>query len=335
MPSTKVQFQLRKLLKEEGTKGWNLARKELQTQKTSSRRLREALDYIAELPDFFRPALVSLCSKAVGGKQRGTLPCSACLVLFGKSIGIHDDIIDDTKKRKKRLTAYGKFGKEIALVLSDVLAFEGFTLFRKNLEIGIPTQRISAILGTIEKVWFEQAEGEIFEVESRKRLVVSPEQCLAKIAKRASEFEAIARIGAILGGGTEAEIETLGKYGRMIGTASLLRDELIDMLEFHVLKDRIVKESLPLPIIYALEKPEARAQLLRFVNKDPLTVGDLRKISRVSDEEGGLSLVADHINSVVNKAGLHACGFDEEKKFVLIANSLRIVQADWRELVQP
>ena len=335
MASMKVQIQVRKLLEEEGTKGWNLARKELQIQKTSSKRLGEALDYIAELPDFFRPALVSLCCKAVGGKQQDTLPSSAALVLFGKSIGIHDDIIDNTKKRKERLTPYGKFGREIALVLSDVLAFKGFTLFRKDFEIGIPTQRMAAILGTIEKVWFEQAEGEVFEVESRKCSVVSPDQCLAKITKRASESEAITRIGAIIGGGTEAEIETLGKYGRMIGTASLLRDELIDMLEFDALKDRIVKESLPLPIIYVLEKQEVRNQLLHLMDKEALTVSDLRKISKLSDDAGGLSFVADHISRMVKKASLYTHGFDEEGKLELIANSLRIVHTDWKDLIQP
>lgn len=324
MTASKVQSQVHKLLEEEGTEGWNLAKKELQTQKTSSKCLREALDYITELPDFFRPALVSLCSKAVGGNQQDTLPCSASLILFGKAIGIHDDIIDSTKKRKKRLTTYGKFGKEISLVVSDVLTFKGFTIFKKNLQIGIPTQRTSAILRTIEKIWFEQAEGEIFELESGKCSLISPQRCLEKIRKRASESEAITRIGAIIGGGTETEIANLGQYGRMVGTASLLRDELIDMLEFDVLKNRILNESLPLPMIYALENANVRTKIERIImNRHEWKLRDLRMISKVVEKAGGLSRVADHITIMVNKADAHTARFHGEK-LRLIANSLLI-----------
>lgn len=333
MTATKLQHQVHELLEQEGTKGWNLARKELQTQKTSSKCLGEGLNYLAELPDYFRPALVSLCSKAVGGRQQNTLPCGASLILFGKSLGIHDDIIDDTRKRKKRLTAYGKFGKEIALILSDVLAFKGFTLFKENFKIGISTEKLTKILDTIEKIWFEQAEGEIFEIKSRKCSVTS-EQCLAKVRKRASEFEAIMRIGAIIGGGTEAQIANLGKYGRMLGTASLLRDELIDMLEFDVLRSRILNESLPLPVIYALENAKARAQIEVVLNKHELRVKDLRFISKSSDEAGGFNYVADHINAMVNQACSCVQGFLEKEKLKFIASTLCIVQADWRELVQ-
>ncbi len=329
-----IQNQVKKLLAEEGKNGWNLAKNELLAQKTSSRFLREALKYIAEMPDYFRPALVSLCSEAVGGTQKPTLPSSAGLILFGKSIGMHDDIIDNTEKRNKRLTAYGKFGKEISLVLSDILSFKGFSLFKKNIEIGIPARQLAAIFRTIEQIWFEQAEGEIFEIQSRNRSVTTPEQILTKVKKRASECEAITRIGAILGDGTGTEIQDLGQYGRMIGTASLLRDELIDMLELDVLKARILNESLPLPIIYALKKTDARTQLEPLMKKHDLTLKDLGKISKVSDEAGGLRHVAGHINEMVKKACINARGFHGGEKMKLIANSLRIAQADWQELVE-
>lgn len=334
MTTTDLQDQAMKLLKQEGTKGWNKAKRELEAQKTSSKRLKEALNYITELPDYFRPALVSLCCEAVGGKKQDTIPCGAALIFFGKSLGIHDDIIDDTKKRKNRETPYGKFGEKTALVLSDVLVFKGFTLFKENFRIGILDQKLIEILETIEKVWFEQAEGEIFEIESRKSELVSPKQCLSKITKRASEAEAVCRIGAILGCGEPTQISTLGRYGRMIGTASLLRDELIDMLEFDTLKNRLLKESLPLPVIYVLENSEAKAQLEPLLGKQPTTIEDLQKISRITNEASGLSFVANKINTLMKEACLCAQGFCTEEKLKVLADSLCISEADWRGSVQ-
>ena len=249
------------MLEKEGLKGWNCAKESILRQETHSPQLREAMNYITEQPDFFRPAVVSLCSQAVGGSPEITVVTGASLILLGKAIGIHDDVIDDLKVRNQRPTVFGKFGKEMALILSDVLLFKAFALLRKNAEIEVPYQAVNDILDTIDHIWFEQAEGEVLEIRSRRRTDLTPEECLAKIRMRASEMEAIARIGGILGSGSEKEIAALGEYGRCIGTASLLRDELIDLLELDTLRHRMENESLPLPLIYALQRDRAKNDL--------------------------------------------------------------------------
>jgi geranylgeranyl pyrophosphate synthase len=269
----------------------------------------------------------------VGGDPKTTVPCGASLILLSKAIGIHDDMIDNLKVRNKRLTFFGKFGKEIALILSDVLLFKGFTLIRKTFEIGVPQKSVIEILETINCVWFEQAESEILELKSRKQINVSLKECLAKIKMRASEFEAMTRIGGILGGGSKKEIEALGNYGRLLGTSSLLRDELIDMLEFDTLRRRIRNESLPLPLVYALQNTKFRSEIISLISKHKLSRNDMQRISITSDKAGGLDHVAERIAKMTRKASFYIKMFQNRELLQLLSTSLCINREEWQQAI--
>lgn len=327
--------QTERLVLKEGASGWKLAKDTLLRRKTNNCQLRESLRYVSSLPDYIRPALVSFCSRAVGGMSEATSPCGASLVLFSKAIGIHDDIIDQTKKRGSRLTLFGRFGKERALITSDVLSFEGFVLLWKSLEMGVSLERFELVLNAINNIWFEQAEAEFSETEARGRLNESAERSLEKIRKRAAEFDVIARIGGILGGGTTMEIRNLGKYGRLIGTASLLRDELIDMLELPVLRHRLRNESLPLPLVYAFRNDEARSRILQLTSEKRLGREALMMISKISDEAGGLDYVAGQIQRATEEALSSIRGLEETATLSLLATSIRIQTKEWKQSLAP
>lgn len=301
----KLLDETKKILMKEGAMGLKIAQEALSERRIGNEALKEAIGYTCasmnKPADYFRPALLSLCSKAVGGMSEVTFPIAASLVLFGRAIGIHDDIIDQSKRKNRRLTVPGKLGEDMAIILSDVLLFKGFTMMRKALEMGVPAEKLAHVLSTVERIWFEQSEGEALEIQSRSKTDISPEKCLAKIEMRASELEACTRIGAILGGGSRSEIESLGKYGRRLGFASILRNELIDMLELKTLRHRIRNESLPLPIVYALHNPQFRAELTRLISERRSTK-NVATISRVVDQAGGIEQVANLMGRIVEEA---------------------------------
>jgi geranylgeranyl pyrophosphate synthase len=158
---------------------------------------------------------------------------------------------------------------------------------------------------------------------------MTPQEYLAKIRMRASELEAVTRIGGILGGGSEDEINILGKFGRLLGTMSILRDEIIDMLEFNVLRHRIRKESLPLPLIYALQKPKVRPKILSLLSKKRLKTTDLQKISKASEEAGGLNFTAKVINKMAEEAYTYISLLkDKTEEFKLLTSSITIKMGD-------
>jgi len=318
----------------DGAKGWNMAKEILLRQETDNAQLKQALAYLTLIPDYFRPALVAYCCEAVGGDPEITVPTGASLVLLAKAIGIHDDIIDNVRKRGRHITTYGKFGKEIALILSDVLLFKGFTLMRKNLEIGVQSETMSKIFESIDQIWFEQSESEVLECQFRAKTDVLPEECLIKLRKRASEVEAITRIGAILGRASEKEVESLAAYGRSIGMASILREELVDMLELDVLKNRLKRESLPLPVVYVLQKAEARQKLIPLISQRKHTKSKLMEIVKTVNEFGGTNLTLKLLNETVDDILLHISTF-KHRKLNMIAEALKLDQWELLNLCPP
>lgn len=319
--------QAQKTMEKEGSKGWNLAKEVMLNQKIRNLQLKKAINYVMlqYKPDFFRPAIVSFCSKAVGGSSEATVQCGASLILLARAIGIHDDIIDDLKIRNKRHTVFGEFGKESALILSDILSFRGFKLLGKSVEFGVSFRSIANIYDTIDRVWFEQSESEALEVQSRGKTEITPKKCLTKIMMRASEMEATTRIGGILGEGSEKDIEVLGRYGRFLGMASILRNELIDMLELDMLRHRIKRESLPLPLIYALTNPSVKSEILALISIKRPKIKDLQAVSKVVEEANGLSFVAKLVNGNVRNALSCTMFFgNRSKDLKLIASSTMI-----------
>lgn len=325
---------VKKILKKDGEKGWNIAKETLLKQETDNLQLKQALSYLTLIPDYSRPAILSYCCEAVGGDPEVTIPMGASLILLAKAIGIHDDIIDNVKKRGEHITLYGKFGKEIALILSDILLFKGFTLMRKTLEMGVASETLSKILETIDKVWFEQSESEIIEHNFRAKIDILPEECLTKIRKRASEFETLTRIGAILGQAVEEDIENMATYGRCIGVASILREELIDMLELEVLKHRIKNETLPLPLVYALAKTDARPKLISLILQKKIRKSDLIIVTKTVDAFDCMEHVAKIIDEMIDKATLKIRKYKKVRnKLLMIANALRIYPCEWKPVL--
>ncbi len=326
--------EARKLCEIAGMDGWKLAQKTMLREKSSVPKLQEIIEYMMfkYRPDYFRPALLSFCCKAVGGNPKTTVSTGAALTLLAWAIGIHDDIIDQSRTKNRRPTVLGKFGRDHALILSDILLFKGFTLLRKTLESNVAAKKVIEILEAIETIWFEQSEGETLEIQSRGAFNITPKECLKKIRMRASEVEACARIGGILGGGSDRHIEILGRYGRLIGKMSLLRNELIDILELNVLKHRIRKESLPLPLIYTIQNPRIRPTLISLISKLRLTKEDLHTILRLLDRYGGVEKTAELINKMSQEARLVAKMFGN-KELDLLAASLPVHPQEWKPLL--
>ncbi|NIV44548.1 hypothetical protein GWN49_06700, partial [Candidatus Bathyarchaeota archaeon] len=249
--------RLQKLFKERGSKPLEMARNEILCEKIESPEAREALTYFMTeyWNDLARPTLLSLACEAIGGNPALTTPIAVPMTLISGAIDIHDDIIDRSKIKDNRPTVYGKFGKEIALLAGDALLFKGLTLLSTSPQKSIPEERMSKIVDTVKTMFFELGDAEALELRLRKDSEISPEEYIRVVRKKAADVEAHTRISAIIGGGSEEEIEALSEYGRLLGMLIILRDDWIDMMDFGESVHRIKKECLPLPLLHALNNP--------------------------------------------------------------------------------
>jgi geranylgeranyl pyrophosphate synthase len=310
--------QVQKLLEERGSKALEEARNQVLQEKVECKEVREALNYFMQeyWHDTARPALLSLVCEAVGGDPELTTPIAISMSLISGAIDIHDDIIDHSKVKGSRPTVLGKFGKDVALLVGDALLFKGFALLHESVERGVPAEKLPIIIGIIKRMFFELGDAEALELGFRGRIDVTPEEYLHVVRKKAADVEAHTRISAILGGGSKEEIEALSEYGRLLGMLIILRDDLIDMIDFEEAVHRFKSECLPLPILYTLQNPKTNSTLNAILLKKTITKRDANVVLQVTNKEGGLGLVRKLMQELAEDAYSHVKNLKQNKKYL-------------------
>jgi geranylgeranyl pyrophosphate synthase len=286
----KAAKKVRRIFKERGSRHLKNAMLSLKQEKIRCNETKNAVSYFASYwRDITRPSLVSLACEAVGGDSMAIAHIGESLTLLSGATDIHDDLIDKTMIKENRDTVLGKFGEDVALLAGDILFFKGFEeLFKGLTRLDIPPKKNLAISRMIIGLYFEMCDGEALELMFRGQTDVKPEEYFQVLRKKAADIEICTRAGAMLGGGNKKQTDLLGEYGRLLGLIVLLRNDLEDLLDFDTgLNSRIKNESLPLPILYALENEEKKAPILAILREEEVkgeTAKELYKL--VSDAEG-------------------------------------------------
>jgi len=287
---SQIISKVQKLLEERGRKSLEMARKAVLEEKIKCKQVKEALHYFMTeyWQDLTRPTLISICCEAVGGTHEITIPIGASMTLICGATDVHDDIIDKSKRKLFRPTIFGKFGKDIALLVGDALIFKGFTLLQKASK-DVSAKKMTQICNVISNMFFELGDAEALELKIQGKMDVKPQKCLSILKMKAAGIEACARIGAILGDASKKQLDIIGKYGRILGTIIILRDELADTADYEEILHRIKNEPLPLPLLYALQNPEAKSKIVSLLSKKKKEQKDIEKIIEIMSQYGVIS----------------------------------------------
>ncbi len=281
----KLMERVRTLLEDRGRNAYESAKEEVTSEEIEYTPIREALEYfIQELwRSFHHPALLSLACESVGGNPEDTVSLGAALVLLTGAADVHDDIIDQSTTKGSKPTVFGRFGRDVALLVGDALLLKGFALLNKACE-DLPKRKGQTIMGLVRKAFFEIGVAEAKEASFKGNWDLAPEEYLSIIRMKAAIAEYTARIGGIVGEGSPEEIEALGKYGRALGTLATIRDDFIDTFEPDELKNRAEKECLPLPILYAFRDEKLRNRIVNILGKTELSEDDAYNIVEIVSE---------------------------------------------------
>jgi len=277
----RLMKEILNILKERSQKSLALASKELLAINVESKKGRQALKrYAANWDDVTHPGILSLACDAVGGKPDEALQMQVILLLLTAAIDIHDDIIDQTRIKKKKPTIFGIFGKDVALLLGDAILMRSFILLCKYGQ-GLSLETMNLIVDAIQNTFFQVGDAHLLEAEIKGKLNVTPSRYAYIIEKKASNIEAITRIGAIIGKGSKKEIDALGTCGKILGELITLREEFIDIFEPEELSNRMKNECLPLPILYAIQSPSTRAIILNTLSAEELSASTTKEIVKI------------------------------------------------------
>jgi geranylgeranyl pyrophosphate synthase len=220
------------------------------------------------------------------------------LILINGAVDIHDDIIDRSKQKDGRPTVYGKFGEEVALLVGDALFMKGF-LMLNLVSRSLDGDKYEKVMNTLKQGLFELGQAEVMELQWRGVADIKAEYYLKVAQKKAADVEALMRLGAILGNAKKSETEALGKYGRIVGFISILRDDIIDMTLQEEFRHRLAHECPPLPLIYAIEDGKVRVALLNLIRDRIKTERDYVKIFNLTRQGYGFQRAKSCVDQLV------------------------------------
>ncbi|OZI29004.1 octaprenyl diphosphate synthase [Bordetella genomosp. 1] len=216
-----------------------------------------------------RPAMVLMVARALGYQGTHHQLLAAVVEFIHTATLLHDDVVDESDLRRGRDTANAVFGNAASVLVGDYLYSRSFEMM-----VEADSMRIMQILSQATTVI---AEGEVLQLLNVHDPEVSQERYLQVVRyKTAKLFEAAAQVGAVLAGATPEQEEAAAAYGRHIGTAFQLIDDVLDYsgdagaLGKNVGDDlREGKPTLPLIRVMEVGTPEQQ-QLIR----DAITTGD-------------------------------------------------------------
>src|SRR5882724_7669968 len=168
-----------------------------------------------------RPALLLLSAKLFGYKGNGAVKLATVVEIIHTATLVHDDIIDEAQLRRGRPAANTQWGNSMCVLAGDWLYMQAFKIAVQ--------ERNFRILDTLIELTQQMVEGELLQMEKLGKLISLDEHFDLIFRKTACLFSVSMRLGAILGGATAEQEEAAGSYGRNLGMAFQIVDDVLDL----------------------------------------------------------------------------------------------------------
>lgn len=219
-----------------------------------------------------RPILCMAAAEAVGGKAEAVMPVACALELIHTYSLIHDDLpaMDNDDYRRGKLTSHKVFGEDIAILAGDALLTEAFNLLaRRDLMPGVPPECLLDITREVSEAagWFGMVAGQVLDVRSEGKTVDLKTLQQIHRLKTGAMIRVSLRAGAILSGAPAAALASLSDYGRQIGLAFQIADDILNVEGDRALLGKgtgsdAARGKVTFPSLLGIEASRARAKAL-------------------------------------------------------------------------
>ena len=177
----------------------------------------------------FRPALVILTARLLGAGDEAALPAACAIEMIHTYSLIHDDLpaMDDDDFRRGRPTCHRVYGEALAILAGDALLTEAFTVLASQ---KTPPARIVRMIGELATAAGAtgMACGQVADLDAERNPQSTVTVETIHLRKTARMIEAAVNLGGIVGGADKRTAESLSRYGRHLGLAFQIADDLLD-----------------------------------------------------------------------------------------------------------
>ena len=237
-----------------------------------------------------RPLLVLLAARACAVQGTAHIEAAAFIEFIHTATLLHDDVVDGSALRRGRHTANQVFGNQASVLVGDFVYSRAFQMMA-----ALASQPVMEIMAQATNVI---AEGEVLQLMYARDPDTTEQRCLDVIYRKTAKlFEAGAEVGAVLAGSPAPVRQALAAYGRHLGTAYQLVDDVLDYRSNPSergknLGDDLAEGKPTLPLIHALKNG---SEPQRAAIRNAITAGGVAQLEPVVaaiEATGGLEYAA-------------------------------------------
>jgi len=227
-----------------------------------------------------RPSTLLLAGGLFGPIQKEHHELAAVIEFIHTATLLHDDVVDQSTKRRNHKTANTIFGNAASVLVGDFIYSRAFQMMVK-----INHMKVMEVLANTTNTI---AEGEVLQLLNIHNASIEDEDYLKVVYyKTAKLFESAAELGAIIGGADDADIKALAQFGKHMGIAFQLIDDVLDLSGNPEeigknLGDDLAEGKPTLPLLYTMKKGNDQQ----------------KNIIRAAIENGGLTELESVLNAV-------------------------------------
>jgi octaprenyl-diphosphate synthase len=249
-----------------------------------------------------RPMLVILSAKMCGVQDDKHIPFAAIIEFIHTATLLHDDVVDNAKIRRGRLTANTIWGNEPSVLVGDFL-------FTKSFDLMVHIQN-AEILKVMADATTSLAEGEIMELLRTSDINTSEHDYFEVIANKTAVLLAAAcETGAILGQVDPERRSALNQFGHHLGMAFQVKDDLLDYVSTDSTLGKntgidFKEGKVTLPLIHALKyaTTQERELIAAAFKKTRTNKKDFQRVKKIIEKYGGLEYTSAVSGEHIDKA---------------------------------
>jgi len=253
-----------------------------------------------------RPLLLLLACHAVGGAIAACWDAAVAVELLHNFTLVHDDIMDEDDTRRGRPTVHKKWNVSVSLLAGDgILALAYSSLLKTR------NQRLPQLVDIFTEGLVDVCEGQALDLAFETRGCVDLDEYLCMIGKKTARLlNMSAKMGALIGGGSDAEVRALGDFAYNLGLAFQIQDDMLDILSDEATIGKtygsdVKQKKQTYLLIHALSHAgqAKREELLGLLSDSDINEADLRRVKTLFEEvgsvESGTSAVENHVRAAV------------------------------------
>lgn len=259
--------------------------------------------YLATKGKQIRPILVILSAKTFGAITPKVINAAAAIEMLHNASLIHDDVVDDSEKRRGLPTINSVWDNHVAVLVGDFFVSNA-------LQCGINTGEIK-IIQSISDLGKELAMGEIDQISNARSHQIDEDIYFDIIKhKTASLFRSCVEVGGYAVGAPQSDIDKLKTYAELLGICFQIKDDIFDYYDDKEVGkptgNDLREGKITLPLIHALSKDDTplHKEMMALCQKESLSSEEINILIEFTKQQGGIDYAYSIMESIRNEANI-------------------------------